>query len=152
MTITSKQLFDHYGDPHRQLGLSVFVMPEKLRTANPALPARIYANNDIHRLLLDALTECLKQGVLQEIREFGGCFNIRKMRGGDSMSTHSWAIAVDWNPSDNVMGYSYAQLKRKRAEPFSDKFLQCWRDTGWECGGDWSYPDRMHFQMAKLLK
>ena len=29
---------------------------------------------------------------------FGGCYNPRLMRGGSSLSTHSWATAINWDP------------------------------------------------------
>jgi hypothetical protein len=71
----------------------------------------------------------------------GNCFNIRSSRGGASASLHSWGLAVDVNAAWN----SYGQ----RAT-LSEGFVQCWKDAGFDWGGDWeTCPDGMHFQLAR---
>ena len=32
---------------------------------------------------------------------FGGCLNVRRMRGGSAWSMHSWGIAFDFDPANN---------------------------------------------------
>ena len=148
--ITTAQCLARYGDPRLERNMAVFLMPPDLLAHNPSLPKKVYANRDIHHALSAALYKCRDVGVLREIVTFDGCFNIRLMRGGTSSSLHSWGVAVDWNASRNLMGQSVARLLDRGLRPFSERFLQCWRDTGWHCGGDWNTPDRMHFQLAKL--
>jgi hypothetical protein len=42
-------------------------------------------------------------------------------------------------------------LIKEGKKPFSEEFLKCFRDAGFDCGGDWkNRPDRMHMQIAKL--
>lgn len=149
--ITAAQCLARYGDPRLERNLAVFLMPPDLLSHNPSLPKKIYANRDIHHALSAALYKCRDKGVLREIVTFDGCFNIRLIRGGSSSSMHSWATAVDWNASRNPLGMTFAQIKAAGLTPFSETFLQCWRNTGWDCGGDWTgRPDRQHFQISKL--
>ena len=151
MTVKSSDLLARYGNPRDERNMGLWWCPQPLRDKNPAIPVKIYANLDIHPLLTAALIECSKRGVLGEITSFGGCFNIRNIRGSGQMSTHSWGAAVDWNVADNALGKTVDQLVREGKKPFSERFLQCWRSTGWECGGDWTgRSDRQHFQIAKL--
>lgn len=151
MTVKSADALRKYGNPRDERNMSLWYCPADLRAANPAIPARIYANNDIHGMLTRALYKCLERGVLGEIKVFDGCFNIRNIRGSGQMSLHSWGLAIDWNAKNNPLGMTFQQALAQGLKPFSEKFLQCWRDTGWECGGDWTgRADRQHFQPAKI--
>lgn len=55
-------------------------------TAVFAEAARHYGEDEFRRLRLD---------------QFGGCFNHRPVRGGSSLSIHSWGAAVDVDPTNN---------------------------------------------------
>lgn len=90
---------------------------------------------------------------LEEIRRlrldlFGGCLNVRKMRGGSAWSIHSWGCAVDIDPEHNP-------LKAKRAQatfdnpPFDPFWSFVYDDGGIGLGRERDY-DWMHFQMARL--
>lgn len=79
---------------------------------------------------------------------FGGCLNVRKMRGGSAMSMHSWGIAMDIDPDRNQLkwGRDKAQLDDAPYEPFwkiveDEGALSLGRARNW----DW-----MHFQFARL--
>lgn len=151
MSVTSAKCFEKYGDPYKEKNLSLLYLPAALLAANPKLPKRIYLNNDAHAPLLAALNLAHARRVLQEIKTFDGAFNIRKIRGLNEMSLHSWAVAVDFNAAHNPLGFSYGAAQARGLKPFSEAFLQCFRETGWECGGDWKgRPDRQHYQLAKL--
>lgn len=104
-------------------------------TGKPTL--RIYSNKDIHRPLILALLLLKRRGLLSELKTFDGCFIIRKQRGGDSVSYHSWAIAIDLNAKENPLG---------KKPVLSPEFVQCWKEAGWTWGGDWTRPDGQHFQ------
>lgn len=79
---------------------------------------------------------------------FGGSLNVRKMRGGDSYSMHSWAIAIDFDPERNQLnwGYDKAMLAVSEAIPF----WRAWEAEGWVSLGRTRNFDWMHVQAARL--
>ena len=79
---------------------------------------------------------------------FGGCLNVRKMRGGSAWSMHSWGIAVDIDPARNAL-----KMNKKQAtlsKPVYDKFWQFVYDEGAISLGKERDFDWMHFQFARL--
>jgi hypothetical protein len=56
------------------------------------------------------------------------------------LSTHTWAVAVDFDPTLNGWGNKDSKLHKHMA------FVQVWKDAGWQWGGDWKSCDPMHFQ------
>jgi len=58
------------------------------------------------------------------INIFGGCYNYRKMRGGDKLSMHSWGLAIDLNPVENGLRtkWKYAQFSQPEYKPMIDIF------------------------------
>jgi peptidoglycan hydrolase-like protein with peptidoglycan-binding domain len=77
---------------------------------------------------------------------FGGCLNVRPMRGGSKMSTHSWGIALDFDPVNN-------QLKWKKdratfAKPEYNTWWDIWEAEGWVSLGRKRDYDWMHVQAA----
>lgn len=83
-----------------------------------------------------------------DLDKFGGCLNVRKMRGGSSWSIHSWGCAVDLSSDKNTMsmGRDKAQFAKKEYEPFW-KIVE---GEGWVSLGRSKNFDYMHFQAAKL--
>ena len=77
---------------------------------------------------------------------YGGSYNCRKKRGGSSMSTHSWGMAIDWDPQRNRLkwGANQAFLARPELEPFWD----IWEKEGWQSLGREKNYDWMHVQAA----
>ncbi|MCP4089611.1 MAG: hypothetical protein GY746_07440 [Gammaproteobacteria bacterium] len=79
---------------------------------------------------------------------YGGCLNVRKMRGGTRYSMHSWGIAVDMDPGRNQFRWAKnrARLARVEYDPFW-KIVEKHGATslGREKNFDW-----MHFQFARL--
>jgi hypothetical protein len=79
---------------------------------------------------------------------FGGCLNVRKMRGGSSWSIHSWGAAWDTDPDMNQLrwGADKAEFAKADYDPF-------WRivesNGGVSLGREKNY-DWMHFQFARF--
>ena len=108
-----------------------------------------------HRLIkpnLEAVHDC----ILHEYGEYeisklgidlwGGCYNLRKMRGGNKWSRHSWAIAVDLLPQGN--GLRTKAPKALFSQPEYRKLIDIFYEHnfinyGIEKGYDW-----MHFEIA----
>lgn len=79
---------------------------------------------------------------------FGGCLNVRKMRGGSAWSMHSWGIAVDIDPARNALNMNKKQATMSK--PAYDKFWEFVYDEGAISLGKERDFDWMHFQFAKL--
>lgn len=75
---------------------------------------------------------------------FGGCLNVRKVRGGSSWSIHSWGCAIDLDPEHNQLKY-----RRDRAT-MPEKVIEIFEDNGWISLGNVRNYDFMHFQAACL--
>lgn len=111
----------------------------------------IYCNRDIMQPLIGSFMALEREGLNDELRSYGGCWNIRPVRGGNSLSLHSWGVAVDFNTFDNPLGLTREQATAKGLTPFTDRFQQVWRDHGWTCGIDFARKDGMHFEYTKHL-
>jgi hypothetical protein len=103
-----------------------------------------------HRAMLPqlraALTEVVRAGLADSIRpgEYGGCFHPRYIAHdpAQGLSLHSWGIAVDLNVPGNQRGTA-GELDRNVVAIF--------KRWGFAWGGDWSYTDPMHFELAALV-
>lgn len=95
------------------------------------------------------------QGVLDNwgVSIFGGSYNYRLMRGGNSLSMHSWGCAIDLDPARNALGNN-----RPRFAMYP-QVLKAFEDEGAIWGGDWNGNkdtlderscDGMHWQFARL--
>lgn len=85
----------------------------------------------------------------QEIQEygldmFGGVTNVRTIRGGTRLSTHSWGIAIDIDPARNRLKWD--SKKAFLARPECDGFRNAFRAEGWYSLGENRDYDWMHFQ------
>lgn len=79
---------------------------------------------------------------------FGGCFEVRRMRGSDAWSMHSWGIAIDFDPVRN--GLHSNRTNARLAQRDCDKFWEIWEAEGWLSLGRARNFDWMHVQAALL--
>lgn len=79
---------------------------------------------------------------------FGGCYNYRAKRGGTSLSTHAYGLAIDFDPERNRLrwGADRARLARPDAAAFWD----AWEAEGWTSLGRARNFDWMHVQAVRL--
>lgn len=77
---------------------------------------------------------------------FGGVYNFRLMRGGSSLSIHSWGAAIDLDPERNGLGVK--RVEGKGQMPM--EVVRIFEAEGWVWGGRWKRPDQMHFQAARI--
>jgi hypothetical protein len=138
--LTSAQCLKKYGDPYRTDGhMVMWDVPKELEIG--VIPKKLYCNKDLVAPLSKAFKALITTGYVKELKTWDGCFNIRKKRGGSTMSLHSWGVAVDVNAYDNCFGCS---------PKFSKGFVKCFTDAGFNWGGNWKKPDGMHFELAKI--
>jgi hypothetical protein len=79
---------------------------------------------------------------------FGGCVNVRRMRGGSSWSIHSWGAAIDLDPDNNQLKWS--KEKATLAKPVYNEFWKFVEEEGGVSLGRERNYDWMHFQFARL--
>lgn len=158
--IHTKTLINNFGDPFidrikfERENMGNVIIPEEIRAKIPVLPAKIYANKVAAPKIIAAYREVMRNGLGGEIKTYDGCFVIRKQRGSTAISKHSFGIAIDmnatWNPLIKVTPQNRLAMRKKYVQ-WSEKFLDCWRKTGWECGADWETRlDGMHFELKEL--
>lgn len=79
---------------------------------------------------------------------FGGCLNVRKMRGGTKWSTHAWGIAIDWDPARNQLRWNCSRANF--CSPIYDKWWDLWEEEGAVSLGRIRDYDHMHVQFARV--
>lgn len=79
---------------------------------------------------------------------FGGCVNVRRMRGGSSWSIHSWGAAIDLDPDNNQL--KWGKEKASFAKPVYNDFWKIVESEGGTSLGRARNFDWMHFQFAYL--
>jgi hypothetical protein len=137
--VSSKQALTKYGEPELEKFMVLWNVPTELEIG--VIPKKLYCNKDIIAPLTQAFKNLISRGKVSELKTFDGCFNIRKKRGLNSMSLHSWGIAIDVNAAWNALG----------AQPtLSPEFVKCFIDAGFDWGGTWTRKDGMHFQLANI--
>jgi hypothetical protein len=141
--VTSKQCFDKFGDPLTTQDEGKYMVmwdvPPTLEIGT--IPKKIYCNKLMIQPLTTAFSNLISRNVVQELKTWDGCFNIRKKRGLASMSLHSWGLAIDVNAAWNGLGME---------SKLSPEFVKCFTDAGFHWGGQWSRKDPMHFQLSKI--
>jgi hypothetical protein len=125
-----------YLDWDLSVKVNKFSIHEKCHDSAQRVMTRVlshYGPDKIHKMGLD---------------QFGGCLNVRKMRGGSRMSMHSWGIAIDWDADRNQLRYTREKAQFGRAEYAT--FLDLWEEEGWISLGRERNYDWMHVQAARL--
>ena len=141
--ITSGQCLNKFGRPgtgSEGKYMTLWVVPPEL--AQGKLPKRVYCNLMMVEPLKKAFTNIIKRGLLDQVKEWNGCYLVRQKRGGTSWSMHAWGLAIDINASTNGFGHK---------PTMSRELVACFTDTGsFDWGGVWGKPDGMHFQLKNF--
>jgi len=137
--ITAKDCQLKYGDPWTEKFMVLWDVPTELELG--VIPKKIYCNKDLVGPLERALRNVIQRNLVDQIKTWDGCFNIRKKRSATSMSLHSWGIAIDINAAWNGFG---------RKPTMSPELVKCFTDAGFVWGGTWSKPDGMHFELSRI--
>jgi hypothetical protein len=113
---------------------------------------RFSCHEKVHDSLERVLTRVLDHYGLERIIElrldlWGGCLNVRRMRGGTKWSMHSWGIALDYDPERNQL--KWGRDRAAFARPEYDRWWSFWEEEGWVSLGRSANFDWMHVQAAK---
>ena len=102
---------------------------------------RIKCHKLIVEPLLSVFNDIKNNNLDKYCLEYGGCYNYRKSRTSNKLSTHSWGIAIDLNPNTNQLGNPRGDMNKDVVTIF--------KKYGFTWGGDFkSTADRMHFQFC----
>jgi len=87
---------------------------------------------------------------IKELRldRWGGCLNVRKMRGGTQWSMHSWGISIDYDPENNQL--KWGRDRSTFARPEYDAWWRFWEEEGWTSLGRTKNYDWMHVQAVRI--
>lgn len=153
--ITTQNAIKKYGFPTENPNyLTVLNLPYPMKLA---WDKNVFVNKiTCHKLVVDKLELIFKEILhyygLEKIKElgidiYGGCYNFRKMRGGNDYSRHSWGIAIDLDPERNLLKETSktARFARKEYKPMIDIFYKYgFVSLGREKNYDW-----MHFEIKE---
>lgn len=142
-------LYGHAGGPQCSRGVVVVPFPLRLSWGRQQFIHKFRCHEKIaqsaervYRKIASAYSPT--QIVALGIDIWGGCYHYRKKRGGSTLSTHSWGIAIDTDPEHNQLRWN---RKRARfAKPEYDEFWECWESEGWASLGRTRDYDWMHTQ------
>jgi hypothetical protein len=136
MLLSASECLLRYGEPEQEKAMVLWDVPTELEIG--VIPKRLYCNRDMVKPLSAAFGNIVQRGLVDQLKTWDGCFNIRRKRGGESLSLHSWGVAIDVNASWNQFG---------KPPTMTSEFVACFTDAGFDWGGLWSKPDGMHFQL-----
>lgn len=144
--------FGAIGD-ESQLTMVDIPYPMRLAWKKTTILNRFKCNKKVAASIQKVLKKVLAHYGLPKIQElgldlWGGCHNIRLMRGGTSASTHSWAVAIDFDPINNQL--KWGRDKATFAKPDYDYWWKCWEEEGWISLGRTRNFDWMHVQAVRL--
>lgn len=142
-----------YGEPGQNQAMLASPYPLHLDWDLSTTVKRFSIHEKCHDSAERVMKRVLSEYGLEKIQElglnqFGGCLNVRKMRGGQAMSMHSWGIAIDWDADRNQL--RWGRDLARMAKPQYARFLDLWAEEGWISLGRERNYDWMHVQAARL--
>lgn len=153
--LTTQQAIKKYGVPN-EVGsyLVTLNLPYPMRIAwdTKTTVNRIRCHKDVADNFKAVFDELLSVYGYDKIKElgidlFGGCFNFRKMRGGDSWSKHSWGIAIDLDPARNTL--KETSKTARFARPEYKQMIDIFYKHGFISLGREKNYDWMHFEIKE---
>ena len=152
--LTDEQIIAKYGKPGDPDNLTVITTPYPMRVAWDLghSISRIQCHKMIATNLLNVFNDLLTHYGLPELQRlgidlFGGCVNVRLMRGSKTKwSRHAWGVAIDLDPSRNQLKETKrtARFARPEYTPMIDTFYK----HGFFSLGVEEDRDFMHFEIA----
>jgi len=152
---TQQELELFYGGVGENQGKLNVPYPLKIAWAPHKVVNRITCHNKVSASVNRVLTNVKNHYGVQRIQTmgldmWGGCLNVRKMRGGSKWSTHAWGISHDWDPGRNRLRWD--KHKAQLSKPEYEMWWKFWEDEGWVSLGRERNYDWMHVQAAIIKK
>jgi hypothetical protein len=150
---TDEELIAFYGQMGKHQKRIALPYPHRIAWDMDTSVSSFQCHAKVHDSLLRILTKVKDTYGMDGIRQlrldvWGGCLNVRKMRGGDRYSTHSWGMALDYDPDNNRL--DWGRDRASFARPEYGQWWQIWEEEGWVSLGRQRNFDWMHVQAARL--
>ena len=153
--MTTENIIKKYGKPNQQGSyLTTIKLPYPMRLAwdLKTTVTKMRCHREVANDFIAVFNDLLAHYGYAKIKElgidlFGGCFNFRQMRGGSDYSRHSWGIAIDLDPSRNLLHETSktARFARPEYKAMIDIFYKHgFVSLGREKNYDW-----MHFEKSE---
>lgn len=147
------EIIKFYGEPGQNQARINLPYPNKLAWKTATAINSFSCHEKVHDSLGRVLSRVLDHYGSDEIKRlhldlWGGCLNVRTMRGGSKPSTHSWGIAIDYDPTRNRL--KWGRDRAHLARPEYEMWWRLWEEEGWLSIGRQRNFDWMHVQAAKL--
>lgn len=145
----TEDLMKFYGDVGTRQTRIEAPYPMKLSWETDTVIKTIKCHEKVAESLYNILSRIKDEYSEKQIEEhgfnlYGGCSTVRKIRGGNRWSTHSWGIAIDLDPARNGLRTKWKDSGF--AKPECRPFLDAFKDEGWYSLGREKGYDCMHFQ------
>lgn len=137
-----------YGEPGDESNLVTIEFPYRM-----LYDGKVVTKTRVHKKCAASLLRVLTAlrgemeahpDIVDEVTDYGGCFNFRPKRGGTSWSLHAWGAAYDMDADDNTFRDHWPM---QADMPLT--VMEAWSREGWLCAGPfWGY-DAMHAQATR---
>lgn len=151
--LNTNEKIQKYGEPGDLSQLKLIITPYPLIIAwDKSISTRkVQCHKLIAEKLLGAMEQILKMYGLEEIERlniniYGGCYNLRQMRGGTVWSSHAFGIAIDFDPIRNQLNWT-KDLAEFAKNPYIN-FIKAFYNHGFLNLGVEKNFDWMHFEIA----
>lgn len=152
--LTEQQIIQKYGQPGDPSRLTTITLPFPMRIAWDKTKSvkKILCHELIAGQLLNVFNELLAHYGFAEIQKlgidlFGGCVNVRLMRGSKTKwSHHAWGIAIDLDPARNQL--KETKKTARFARPEYKPMIEIFYNHGFKGLGPEEDRDWMHFEIA----
>jgi D-alanyl-D-alanine carboxypeptidase len=153
--LTDKQIIEKYGQPGNPDNFTIMPLPYPMRIAwdTKTQVRKMQCHEDAEQKFLNVFNLLLAHYGLEKIQAlgidlFGGCVNVRTMRGSKTRwSRHAWGICIDLDPARNGLKTPWlsSQFAKREYKPMIDIFYaNDFINYGIELN-----KDAMHFELVK---
>lgn len=150
----TQDIIKKFGNPGEVKNLTTIMLPYPMRIAwdTKLTVNKMQVHKDAASSLTKIFNEILETYGLSDIQKlgidlFGGSYNFRQMRGGTEWSVHSWALAIDLDPTRNAL--KMTSKEAQFAKPEYQKMIDIFYKHGWYSMGREKNYDWMHFSFTK---
>ena len=147
----TQSLMSYYGNVGTNQTMAKLAYPMKIAWDKRKTLTQFQCNvkcKEAFEYIFDKVQRTYSESDINEIglNIFGGCLNVRPMRGGTSYSTHSWGVALDLDPERNQL--KWGKDRARLAKPDCEEFWKIVESTGaTSLGRRYGY-DFMHFEFT----